>query len=103
MVKKANKEWRDSGRKNSRHSAGEEFKMWDQKHWKWKYPYWIADVLLVLVFLVMNWLFPALELRWKLLAAVAAAAVAGVVIYLVNKNRPPEPEEENEEDPYPPF
>ena len=49
--------------------------MWDQKHWKWKYPHRIAELVLILVFLAMNLLFPALAFRWKLLAALAAGAV----------------------------
>ena len=77
--------------------------MWDQKHWKWKYPHRIAELVLILVFLAMNLLFPALAFRWKLLAALAAGAVTAAVAYVWRKKHP-EPEEENkDENPYPPF
>ena len=76
--------------------------MWDQKHWKWKYPHWIAELVLVLVFVAMSLLFPALELRWKLLAAILAAAVTAVVLFVWRK-RHPEPEEEDGDEPNPPY
>ena len=79
--------------------------MWDQKHWKWKYPHRIAELVLILVFIAMTLLFPALEFHWKLLAALAAGAVTAAVAYVIRKNRPPEPENDENmgEDPYPPF
>ena len=63
---------------------------------------WLS-LLLVLVFLALNFLFPALELRWKLLAAVAAAAVTALVLYVWRKQHPPETEEEDPEDVKPPY
>ena len=71
--------------------------MWDQKHWKWKYPYRIAELVLILVFLALNLLFPALEFHWKLLAALAAGAVTAIAGYVWRKKHP-EPEEENKDE-----
>lgn len=78
--------------------------MWDQKHRRWNYPHRTAELVLILVFIAMNLLFPALDFRWKLLAALAAGAVTAALACVWRKKHPePEGEENENEDPYPPF
>ena len=68
--------------------------MREQHEQRWGKPNWIAGAALILAYFAMNLFFPALDTRWKLLAALAFAAVVSAVIYVIKKKRK-DKEEEN--------
>lgn len=61
--------------------------MVEQHKQRWGKPNWIAGAALILAYFAMNLLFPELDTRWKLLAAIAFAFAVSAVVYVIEKKK----------------
>ena len=73
--------------------------MWEQHEMRWGRANWITGVVMLLAYLLVSLLAPAMSARVKLLIALAAGLVSSVVIYHVKKKK----QEEEEDNKLPPV